>query len=159
MTHLTIISVGTLKEDYLKDAVSEYKKRLSQYARVEEINIKEEAIKNEDSQADISRALDLEAEKIISAMPKDSYKIALCVEGRQFDSPSFAKVISDANDASGKITLVIGSSHGLSEKVKSECKLRLSVSKMTFPHQLMRVVLLEALYRSFTIIAGKRYHK
>ena len=159
MTHLTIISVGTLKEDYLKDAVSEYKKRLSQYARVEEINIKEEPIKNEDSQAEIARALDVEAEKIISAMPKDSYKIALCVEGKQFDSPALAKIISDATDASGKISLVIGSSHGLSEKVKSECKLRLSISKMTFPHQLMRVILLEGLYRSFTIIAGKRYHK
>ena len=70
MTHLTIISVGTLKEDYLKDAVAEYKKRLSQYARVEEINIKEESIKNEDSPAEIARALDTEAEKIISAMPK-----------------------------------------------------------------------------------------
>lgn len=159
MTHLTIISVGTLKEDYLKDAVSEYKKRLSQYARVEEINIKEEAIKNEDSPAEISRALDTEAEKIISAIPKDSYKIALCVEGKQFDSPALAKIISEANDAIGKITLVIGSSHGLSEKVKSECKLRLSISKMTFPHQLMRVILLESLYRSFTIIAGKKYHK
>lgn len=159
MTHLTIISVGTLKEDYLKDAVAEYKKRLSQYARVEEINIKEETIKNEDSQTDISKALDAEAEKIIAAMPKDSYKIALCVEGKQFDSPSFAKIISDANDGSGKIALVIGSSHGLSEKVKAECKLRLSVSKMTFPHQLMRVILFEALYRSFTIISGKKYHK
>ena len=159
MTHLTLISVGTLKEDYLKDAVAEYKKRLSQYAKIDEINIKEEPIKNENSSTEIARALDTEAEKIISAMPKDSYKIALCVEGRQFDSPALAEIISNANDGTGKITLVIGSSHGLSEKVKSECKLRLSVSKMTFPHQLMRVILLEALYRSFTIIAGKKYHK
>ena len=159
MTHLTIVTVGTLKEDYLKDAVAEYKKRLSQYARVEEVNIKEESIKNEDSPAEIARALDTEAEKIISAMPKDSYKIALCVEGRQYDSPALAEIISSATDASGKISLVIGSSHGLSERVKAECKLRLSVSKMTFPHQLMRVILYEALYRSFTIIAGKKYHK
>ena len=159
MTHLTIISVGTLKEDYLKDAVSEYKKRLSQYAKVEEINIKEEAIKNEDSASEIARALDVEANKILSAMPKDSYKIALCVEGKQFDSPSLAQIISDANDASGKISLVIGSSHGLSEKVKSECKLRLSVSKMTFPHQLMRVILLEQIYRAFTIVNNGKYHK
>lgn len=159
MTNLTLISVGTLKEDYLKDAVAEYKKRLSQYAKIEEISIKEESIKNEDSFSEIQRALDAEATKIIAAMPKDSYKIALCVEGRQFDSPSLASVISDAVDTCGKITLVIGSSHGLSERVKSECKLRLSVSKMTFPHQLMRVILMEALYRSFTIIAGKKYHK
>ena len=159
MIQLTLISVGTLKEVYLKDAVAEYKKRLSQYARVEEVNIKEETIKNEYDSAEIKRALDAEAEKIIAAMPKDAYKIALCVEGKQFTSPELASIISDAADSTGKIALVIGSSHGLSEKVKSECKLRLSVSKLTFPHQLMRVVLTEALYRSFTIIAGKKYHK
>ena len=159
MIQLTLISVGTLKEDYLKDAVAEYKKRLSQYARVDEVNIKEVAIKNEDSNAEITKALDAEAEKIISAMPSDSYKIALCVEGKQYDSPALADIIRSASDNSGKISLVIGSSHGLSEKVKSECALRLSVSKMTFPHQLMRVMLMEALYRSFTIIAGKKYHK
>ncbi len=159
MTQLTIITVGALKEDYLKDAVSEYKKRLAQYARVDEINIKECAIKNEDDTSEIARALDAEADKIIGAVPKDSYKIALCVEGKEFSSPELAKVISEALDSVGKITLVIGSSHGLSERVKAECKLRLSVSKMTFPHQLMRVILLEGLYRSFTIIAGKRYHK
>ena len=159
MTRITLISVGTLKEDYLKDAVGEYKKRLSQYARVDEVNIKEVPIKNEDSDAEIAKALDAEADKIIAAMPTDSYKIALCVEGAQYDSERLAGVISAANDKSGKISLVIGSSHGLSERVKRECDLRLSVSKMTFPHQLMRVILMEALYRSFTIIAGKRYHK
>ena len=159
MTRITLITVGTLKEDYLKDAVSEYKKRLSQYARVDEINIKEVPIKNEDSSAEISKALDAEADKIIAAMPSDSYKIALCVEGTQYDSPRLADIISSASDKTGKISLVIGSSHGLSETVKHECDLRLSVSKMTFPHQLMRVILMESLYRSFTIIAGKRYHK
>lgn len=159
MIQLTIVTVGTLKEDYLKEAVDEYKKRLSQFARIDEINIKEQLIRNEDDKAEISRALDAEADKILAAMPKDSYKIALCVEGKQFDSPSLAKILSDASDTCGKISLVIGSSHGLSEKVKSECKLRLSISKMTFPHQLMRVIIMEALYRSFSITAGKRYHK
>ena len=159
MIHLTLVTVGTLKEEYLRGASAEYSKRLSQYARLEEINIKEVNIKNEDSAAEIARALDAEGEKILDAMPKDSYKIALCVEGKQFDSPALAKIISDAKDKSGKISLVIGSSHGLSDSVKRECDLRLSVSKMTFPHQLMRVILLEALYRSFTIIEGKRYHK
>ena len=120
---------------------------------------KEVAIKNEDSDAEVAKALDAEAEKIIAAMPSDSYKIALCIEGTQYDSPRLADIISSASDKSGKISLVIGSSHGLSELVKRECNLRLSVSKMTFPHQLMRVILMEALYRSFTIIAGKRYHK
>ena len=159
MANITIITVGTLKENYLKDAVSEYKKRLSQYARVDEINIKEERIANEDDASEIRRALDAEADRIISAIPKGSGKIALCVEGKQYDSPALAKLIGRMADESGKITLIIGSSHGLSEKVKKECDVRLSISALTFPHQLMRVVLFEALYRSFTILAGKKYHK
>ncbi len=159
MAQITVITVGTLKEDYLKDAVSEYKKRLSQYARVEEINIKEERISNEDDKSEIKSALDKEAEKILCSIPKGSAKIALCVEGVQYDSPALASVIGKYNDECGKIALIIGSSHGLSERVKSECNLRLSFSKLTFPHQLMRVILYEALYRSFTILAGKKYHK
>ncbi len=159
MPQLTIISVGTLKEDYLKEAVSEYKKRLSQYARVEEINIKEERISNEDDKTEIKSALDTEGEKIISAIPKGSAAIALCVEGRQYDSVELASHIGKYSDECGKIALIIGSSHGLSDNVKSKCQMRLSMSKMTFPHQLMRVILFEALYRSFTILAGKRYHK
>ena len=159
MAQITLITVGTLKEGYLKEAVAEYKKRLSQYARVDEINIKEEKISNEDDSSEISRALEAEGEKIISAIPKGSGKIALCVEGKQYDSPALAKLIGKMADESGKITLIIGSSHGLAEKVKRECDVRLSVSALTFPHQLMRVVLFEALYRSFTILAGKKYHK
>ena len=156
MAQLTVISVGTLKEAYLRDAVLEYQKRISQYARVDEVNIKEEHIRNEDDGSEISRALLSEGEKIISQMPKDAYKIALCVEGKQYDSPALAKIIGDAVDTKGKIALVIGSSHGLAESVKRECDLRLSVSKLTFPHQLMRVILMESLYRSFTILAGKK---
>jgi 23S rRNA (pseudouridine1915-N3)-methyltransferase len=159
MANITIITVGTLKEGYLKDAVSEYKKRLSQYAKVEEVNIKEEKIQNEDDPSEIKRALDAEADKIISAIPKGAGKIALCVEGKQYDSVALAKLIGRMTDESGKIALIIGSSHGLSEKVKRECDVRLSFSAMTFPHQLMKVILFEALYRSFTILAGKKYHK
>ncbi len=159
MANITLITVGTLKEEYLKDAVSEYKKRLSQYARVEEINIKEERIPNEDDPSEIRRALEIEGDKILSAIPKGSGKIALCVEGGQYDSPALATLVGKMADESGKITLIIGSSHGLSEKVKKACDVRLSVSALTFPHQLMRVVLYEALYRSFTILAGKKYHK
>ena len=159
MANITLITVGTLKEKYLKDAVDEYKKRLSQYARVEEINIKEERIVNEDDATEIRRALESEAEKILAAIPKGAGKIALCVEGKQYDSVALAGLIGRMCDESGKIALIIGSSHGLSERVKRECDVRLSVSALTFPHQLMRVVLYEALYRSFTILAGKKYHK
>lgn len=159
MVNIYVVTVGTLKESYLTEAVAEYKKRLSQYARVEEINIKEEKIKDEESRAEIERALLMEGEKIISSLPRDSKKIALCVEGKEYDSPSFAKLLGRFIDERGKIALIIGSSHGLSEKVKAECDIRLSVSALTFPHQLMRVILYEALYRSFTILNGKRYHK
>ena len=159
MANITLITVGTLKENYLKDAVGEYKKRLSQYARVDEVNIKEEKINNEDDPSEIKRALESEADKIIAAIPKGSAKIALCVEGKQYDSVALAGLIGRMIDEGGKITLIIGSSHGLSERVKRECDVRLSVSALTFPHQLMRVVLYEALYRSFTILAGKKYHK
>ena len=159
MAQITLISVGTLKEDYLKEAVSEYKKRLSQYARVEEINIKEEQIRNEDDASDVGRALDAEGEKIIAALPRDAKKIALCVEGKQYDSPELARLIGGFIDERGKIAIVIGSSHGLSPAVKASCDAKISFSKMTFPHQLMRVILYEALYRSFTILAGKKYHK
>ena len=159
MVQITVISVGTLKENYLKDAVDEYKKRLAQYARVEEINLKEETIKNEDDRSEIARALTSEGAKIISAIPKDSYKIAMCVEGKEYDSPALARLIGDALYTKGRITLIIGSSHGLSEEVKRECDFRLSLSKLTFPHQLMRVILSEAVYRAFTIIKGTKYHK
>ena len=90
---------------------------------------------------------------------KDALKIALCVEGKQYSSEELARLVGEGNDRGGKIAFVIGSSYGLSEKVKRECDVRLSFSKLTFPHQLMRVILLEALYRSFTILAGKKYHK
>ena len=116
-------------------------------------------IANEDDKSEIARALAAEGDKIIAAMPKDAYKIALCVEGREYDSIALADLISRGGDKSGRISLVIGSSYGLDERVKAACDARLSVSKLTFPHQLMRVILYEALYRSFTIIAGKRYHK
>ena len=159
MANITIISVGTLKEDYLKEAVDEYKKRLSQYARVDEVNIKEEKIQNEEDSSEVKRALENEADKILSSIPKGASKIALCVEGKQYDSVALAGLIGKMADESGKIALIIGSSHGLSDRVKRECDVRLSFSALTFPHQLMRVILFEALYRSFTILAGKKYHK
>ena len=159
MATVTIITVGTLKESYLKDAVAEYKKRLSQYAKVDEINIKEEKICNESDRTEIKRALDTEGERILASVPKGSAIIALCVEGKQYDSVELASLIGKMTDECGKIALIIGSSHGLSDTVKRAAGVRLSFSSLTFPHQLMRVILYEALYRSFTILAGKAYHK
>ncbi len=159
MSKISLITVGNLKEEYLKDAYAEYKKRLSQYARVDEINIKEEPIRNEDDEGEIRGALKAEGEKILSLLPRDARVFAMCVEGKSYDSVSLAKEISGALDKSGKIAFIIGSSHGLAPEVKSRADYRLSVSALTFPHQLMRVILSEVLYRSFTIINGKKYHK
>ena len=156
---VTVITVGTLKEGYLREAVAEYKKRLSQYARVEEIELREERIINEDDGAEVARALETEGEKILSRIPVGSYKIALCVEGKMLSSEELAGEVRRAADSSGKLTLIIGSSHGLAQRVKSAADLRLSFSRLTMPHQLIRVNLFEALYRSFTIINGKKYHK
>ena len=156
---LTIISVGTLKEKYLLDAIAEYKKRLGTYSKVEEVNLKEEAIRNEDDKSEIASALKSEGERILRALPGDAYKVALCVEGKSYDSVALAHLLEDGMSTSGKLALVIGSSHGLDEGVKAACDLRLSISKLTFPHQLMRVLLMEILYRCFTILKGKRYHK
>ncbi len=159
MADVTFISVGNLKESYLKEAISEYKKRITQYARVEEIELKEERINDEDNLREIATALEREADKILSSVPKGAELIALCVEGKEIDSPALARYIGDAVNRCGKVAFVIGSSHGLSPRVKSAAALRLSFSRLTFPHQLMRVNLYEAVYRSFTILAGKKYHK
>ena len=156
---IDIITVGSIKEDYLREGIEEYKKRLSAYARVQIIEIKESRVANEDDPSAIRRALEEEAEKILPRLAPDAYKVALCVEGVQYDSPALAVLIERGSAKSGKLSLVIGSSHGLSETVKRACDLRLSISKLTFPHQLMRLSLMEILYRSFSIIAGKRYHK
>ena len=100
-----------------------------------------------------------EGKRILAAIPAGAYKIALCVEGEQFSSEALAARLERATSESGKICLIIGSSHGLSPEVKAACDLRLSVSKLTFPHQMMRLLLLDVLYRRISIIKGTKYHK
>ncbi len=156
---ITLITVGTLKEAYLQTALAEYVKRISAYATFREVNIPEVRITDEDDQKRVSAALRAEGEKILAAMPADAHRIALCVEGRQYTSEELAELVGGANDRCGKLVFVIGSSHGLDPAVKAACETRLSVSKMTFPHQLMRVILAEGIYRSLTILTGKKYHK
>ena len=156
---VSFITVGSLKESYLKEAVAEYKKRITQYARVEEIELKEERVNNEEDPKEIARALDREGEKILTQLQGNTVKVALCVEGKQYSSEELAELVKGAQDKCGRITFIIGSSHGLSPAVKAAADHRLSFSRLTFPHQLMRVNLYEATYRSFTIIAGKKYHK
>lgn len=159
MATVKIITVGTLKEDYLREAVAEYEKRISGFCKVESVNIKESKLPSDPSEGDIRRALFEEGKQILSAMPDRAYKIAMCVEGRQFSSEELAQKIDGAFSTSNEICFVIGSSHGLCDEVKNAADLKLSVSKLTFPHQLMRVVLLESIYRCLNIIKGTKYHK
>lgn len=159
MATIRFITVGTLKEDYLRDAVREYEKRLSGFCKVEQINLKEAKLPNDPSDSDVKKALAEEARAILAAMPERSYKIAMCVEGKQFSSEELAEKIERAFSLSNELCFVIGSSHGLDDSVKSAADLKLSVSKMTFPHQLMRVILLEGVYRCMNIIKGTKYHK
>lgn len=159
MTRLTMISVGTLKEDYLARAVAEYEKRLSAYCRVENICLREERIANEEDATAVRAALEREGDAILSRIPEGAYTVALCVEGEMLTSEALAVRLSEGIDRTGRLCFIIGSSHGLSPRVKATAHLRLSVSRLTFPHQLLRALLPEMIYRSFTILHGKRYHK
>ncbi|MBE6693986.1 MAG: 23S rRNA (pseudouridine(1915)-N(3))-methyltransferase RlmH [Ruminococcaceae bacterium] len=159
LSKIKFITVGNLKEPYLRDAMEEYAKRLSGFCKVEQVNIRESKLPDDPSDTEINFALNAEAKMILDALPPRAYGVALCVEGKQFSSPELAALLDSAAGEWGEICFIIGSSHGLAESVKSACKLRLSFSKLTFPHQLMRVVLYEAVYRCATIIKGTKYHK
>lgn len=159
MIGVKIITVGTLKEGYLRDAAAEYEKRLGGFCRYSSVGLKEEKLPDSPSDNEIRTALKKESERILSEMPKKAYKIAMCVEGKQLSSEELADKLDSVGATHGEVCIVIGSSHGLDESVKSACDMRLSVSKLTFPHQLMRVILLEAVYRGFNIIKGTHYHK
>ena len=158
MVKCTFITQGALKEDYLVRATEEYKKRLSAFAEVTEINLPDERLMTE-SPAEVTAALEKEADRILSRIPDGAYTVALCVEGKEMSSEAFADTVARARDTSGKLCFIIGSSYGLSPRVKARADARISFSKMTFPHGLMRAILTEQVYRAFTILAGKKYHK
>lgn len=159
MFRLTIVAVGTLKEGYLREACAEYEKRLGAFCKPEIIQIKEAKLPDDPGAGEIAAALAGEGEKILAALPPKAYRVALCVEGKQFSSEELAARLGEIAATSGALALVIGSSYGLAPAVKEACDLRLSVSKLTFPHQLMRVILLETVYRAFGILKGTKYHK
>ena len=153
------ITVGNLKETYLREAAAEYKKRLSGLCRVEEVELKEVRLPEDPSESEIKRALSEEAKAILAAIPPRSYPVALCVEGKQMSSPDLSRRLEAVTAECGTLCFIIGSSHGLAPEVKSAARMRLSVSELTFPHQLMRVILYEAIYRCYQIAKGTRYHK
>ena len=159
MTEVCVVHVGNVKESFYKEALAEYAKRLSAFCDFSEKEIKESPLSDGMSEKEISAALEKEADAVLSAIPKRAYVVALCVEGKQTTSEGFAKLLERGAQTGGKLCFIIGSSYGLSQRVKAAADERLSFSQMTFPHRLMRVILSEQIYRGFTILAGKQYHK
>lgn len=159
MLRIRLIVTGNLKEAYWRAAAAEYEKRLGAYAKVEIVELKESRLPESPSQTEIDTALEREADAVLAAIPPRAYKIALCVEGKPLSSEQLAQKIDTVMRDSGELALIIGSSHGLADRVKRAADFRLSVSALTFPHQLMRVLLLETVYRSLSILHGGKYHK
>ena len=150
---IKIITVGQLKEKYLKEAVEEYKKRISKYTNIEIIEIKDEGLVEE------KKAIELEGEKINKYLTNKDYIITLEIEGKQMSSEEFSSKLERIQIENSNIIFIIGGSYGSSKEIKDKANLKLSFSKMTFPHQLFRVILLEQIYRSYKIMNNERYHK
>ena len=157
MLGIDIICVGKLKEKFFLEAVKEYSKRLGAYCRLTITELAEIPVKNE---AEIARSLESEGEVILSKIPKDAYVIAMCVEGEGVSSEKLAEKMGSLTvSGKSKFCFLIGGSNGLSDSVKARADFRLSMSKMTFPHHLARVMVLEQIYRAFKIQEGSGYHK
>lgn len=160
MISVQIVCIGRLKEEFWRSACSEFEKRLTRYCNLSIKELAESTLPENPSQSQIDSALEREGEAILKELPKDSFVCALCIEGKQFSSQEFADKISGvASMGKSKITFIIGSSFGLCDKVKQRADLKLSFSKMTFPHQMFRTILLEQIYRAFSILGGGKYHK
>ncbi len=159
MLSVNIICVGKLKESYLREATEEYAKRLKTLCKLSVIELPEERVGDDPSDAEISRTVNAESERIMAKLGKGDYVIALCVEGKNISSEELSARLEDISMRSSTVDLIIGGSWGLSDAVKQRADFRLSMGKMTFPHQLFRVMLLEQLYRAFQISRGTKYHK
>ena len=158
--NITIIGAGHLKEKYLQEACGEYSKRLGRYCRLQIIEVQDEPTPDKAGAKTEKRILDTEGEKILRQIPDGSFCIATAIKGKRYSSEGFAGLLQTIQvEGHSHITFVIGGSLGLSEKVLQRADLCLSFSEMTFPHQLMRVILLEQIYRGFRIIHHEPYHK
>ena len=144
--HIRLICVGKVKETYLRDGIADFSKRLSPYTKLDIIEVRD-------------AGMEQEAEKIIAHLRSGDYTIALCVDGKQYASMELAKLITDTTARMQNITFIIGGADGLSSRVVGKAHLKLSLSPMTFTHEMCRLFLLEQIYRAFTIIKGRPYHR
>ena len=160
MLNITIIAIGKLKEQYLRDASAEYQKRLSASCKLNIVELTPEKLSDNPSAKEIENALNNEAKKIIEKIPKGAKVYSMCIEGKQRTSEELsAEIDSLAVEGASNIVFIIGGSFGLSDEVKKLSSFRLSMSKMTFPHQIARIMLLEQIYRAMQISLGTKYHK
>ena len=160
MLNITIIAIGKLKEQYLRDASAEYQKRLSASCKLNIIELNPEKLSDNPSAKEIENALNNEAKKIIEKIPKGAKVYSMCIEGKQRTSEELSREIDNlALEGASNIVFIIGGSFGLSDEVKKLSAYRLSMSKMTFPHQIARIMLIEQIYRAMQISIGTKYHK
>lgn len=150
---IKIITVGSIKENYLKDAMEEYMKRIKKYSNIELIEVKDEGLVEQ------QKAIMREADKIKKHITEKTYVITLEIEGKELSSVEFAEKLDKIQIENSNITFIIGGSYGLSPEIKQKANFHLSFSKMTFPHQLFRLLLLEQIYRAFKILNNESYHK
>lgn len=160
MQTINLIAMGKLKEDYFKKACDEYIKRLGAYCKINIYEPEPIALSQNPNETQIEKALEQEAERILEKIPSNSYIISMCIEGKTLSSEELSKKFLSVS-ISGKscVNILIGSSFGLSEKLKARSDFKLSMSPMTFPHSLARVMLLEQVYRAFSIQNNGKYHK
>ena len=159
MLNITIVCIGKLKETYLKDAIAEYSKRLQKYCTFNITELQDEKLPNKLNENIIQEIKNKESNKLLQAIKKDSYVFCLDLKGKQFSSEEFSKKLEDiALNENSHITFVIGGTLGLNNEILERSNEKISFSKMTFPHQLIRVFLLEQLFRAFKISKGETYH-
>ncbi|RLJ91477.1 23S rRNA (pseudouridine(1915)-N(3))-methyltransferase RlmH [Planococcus citreus] len=158
--NISIVTVGKLKEKYLKAGIAEYAKRLGAYAKIAEVEVADEKAPEQLSEADMEIVKKKEGERILAKIPQDAYVIALAIDGKMKTSEQLAKDMESLMTyGRSKVVFVIGGSLGLHDEVLKRADEKLSFSKMTFPHQLMKLILLEQVYRAFRIMKGEPYHK
>ena len=158
--NISVVSVGKLKEKYLKMGIDEYLKRLNSYAKVEVIEVADEKAPEELSELEMIQVKQKEGERILAKISQDTYVIALAINGKMQSSEELADTLDKlATYGKSKIAFIIGGSLGLSEEVLKRANEKLSFSKMTFPHQLMKLILVEQIYRAFRINRNEPYHK
>ena len=159
MLNIHIVCIGKIKENYLKDAILEYSKRLSKYCKLDFIELPDEKIPDKLNPSLELEIKEKEGKQILSHLPKDSFKIALDLRGKEFSSEEFSKKLDEISMESSHVSFIIGGSLGLSKEVLDICNLKICFSKMTFPHQLIRIFLLEQIFRAFKISHGETYHR